>query len=201
MRAFKINHCSVPCACGLQRQTAATSLDREKARKVCDTTKRNNAPIAKRTDQELEEVADLIAVEANLDVVSLQEINTGSSEWETLRQLLEDRGYAVAIEGTTSGRSQYVVLVYRMSSVELVAGSSVEIDAATEYNLGNGCRYQGLRKPVAAQFKAGEFDFLIAAVHLKSKSARGIPGRCPGEIRERQAQDLLAHVSDLSDIR
>jgi signal transduction histidine kinase len=38
MRAFKINHGSAPCACGLQRQTAATSLDREKARKVCDTT-------------------------------------------------------------------------------------------------------------------------------------------------------------------
>lgn len=161
--------------------------------------KRNNAPIARRSDQDLEDLADLIATEANLDVVSLQEINTGSSEWDKLRELLEDRDFAVAIEGTSSGRSQYVVLLYRKSAVDLVAGSVVEMDAATEYNLGNGCRYQGLRKPIAAQFKAGQFDFLVAAVHLKSKSSRGIPGWCPGEIRERQAQDLLASVSDLSD--
>ncbi|WP_172670848.1 endonuclease/exonuclease/phosphatase family protein [Labrenzia sp. DG1229] len=161
--------------------------------------KRNNAPIARRSDEELENIADLIAVEANFDVLSLQEINTGSSEWDKLKELLEDRGYAVAIEGTTSGRRQFVVLMYRTSTVELIAGSSVEIDAATEYNLGNGCRYQGLRQPVAAQFKANEFDFLVAAVHLKSKSARGIPSWCPGEIRERQTQDLLAHVSDLSE--
>lgn len=161
--------------------------------------KRSGQYIPKRNDAELSKLSNLISEVAKFDVVALQEINTGSDEWSTLRSLLENRGYAVAIEGTHSGRSQYLVILYNKNRVSLKPESAIEIDTPVSYDEGNGCRYEGLRKPVAAQFKSGEFDFILAAVHLKSKSSRGIPDWCPSTIRALQAKDLLEELTLLSD--
>lgn len=160
--------------------------------------KRGGQRIPIRTDEELTELAELISDIAKFDVVSLQEINTDSDQWSKLADALDRKGYSTAVQGTHSARNQFVVLLYKRDSVTLVPGSAVEIDTPVSYNEGGGCSYDGLRKPVAARFKAEEFDFMVAAVHLKSKSARGIPTWCPDAIRERQTLDLLSALSEIS---
>ena len=159
--------------------------------------KRGGNPISKRSSDDLEELADLIGETSELDVVALQEIDTSSRQWRDLKRLLDDQGYSVAIEGTTSARDQFQVLLYRRDTITLQQGSAVEVDVSTSYDFGGGCEYEGLRQPLSAKFTAEAFDFIVMSVHLKSKSARGIPYDCPDDIRSAQVDELIDAADDL----
>lgn len=161
--------------------------------------RRRGTQLPKRSEADLRQIANLISTVADYDVVALQEINTDSDQWRSLKMLLDDEGYSVAIEGTTSERNQFLVLLYRRETVRLEADSNAEMDLPTAYNFGGGCKYEGLRKPITARFKAAAFDFQVIAVHLKSKSSRNIPSDCPDKIRKRQADDLLTKIDTLVD--
>ncbi len=161
--------------------------------------KRRGSRIPKRADGDLQALAKLIGVTSKFDVVALQEIDTSSRQWTDLKAHLDAQGYSVAIEGTTSGRNQYLVLLYRRETIDLIAGSAAEIDVPTRYDFGGGCRYEGLRQPIAAKFSAEKFDFIVTAVHLKSKSARGIPSDCPDKIRKAQTSELVNSATALRE--
>lgn len=153
--------------------------------------KRGGNPISKRSSDDLEELADLIGNRSGFDIVALQEIDTSSSQWRDLKQFLDAHGYSVAIEGTTSARNQFQVLLFKRDTITLEPGSAFEVDVSTSYEFGGGCEYEGLRQPIAAKFTAQAFDFIVISVHLKSRSARGIPDECPDDIRSAQVDELI----------
>lgn len=146
-----------------------------------------------RTPDELKLIADRIVSELDLEIIVFQEINTESRNWNLLRSILEEHGYQF-FEGTTSERNQFVVLAWDADEVELQEGSLQELDVRTAFRLSGGCRTFGLRKPVAGRFKAGEFDFWVVGVHLKSRVGSG---SCPTEIRMEQSKELVAEVDKL----
>ena len=49
----------------------------------------------------------------------------------------------------------------------------------TSFDFGDGCTSSNLRRPLAARMRAGELEFWIVGVHLKSR----IGGTCSDRIR------------------
>ncbi len=81
-------------------------------------------------------------------------------------------------------------------------GSVRELDIATEFEWPGGeCRIGGQRAPLAARLRAGEFDFWLIGLHLKSRSTRGgrLPAWCPDSIRITQTRALARGLEDLEN--
>lgn len=146
----------------------------------------------KRSDADLQEIVDRIVVELDLEIVVFQEINTASENWQTLKTKLASHGYEF-FEGTTSEREQYVVLAWDADEIAVDNDTLQELPVRTGISLSNGCNASGLRKPVAGYFKAGEFDFWVVGVHLKSR----VGGYCANRVREAQCQELIAETDAL----
>ena len=146
----------------------------------------NGTDRPKRSEEDLQEIVDRIVVELDLEVVVFQEINTESDNWELLKSLLAVHGYKFE-EGQSSGRNQFVVLAWDADEVEVDEDSLMELRVDTGFDLDGGCASQGLRKPIAGLFKAGQFDFRVVGVHLKSR--RG--GSCSNRIRREQCLSLI----------
>jgi hypothetical protein len=118
-----------------------------------------------RTDEQLDQLAKRIADTLDLEIVVFEEINTKSDQWAKLKTKLAAHGYKF-FEGTTSDRNQFVVLAWDADEVTLLDNSACELDVRNNFDLDEGCKLPGLRKPLAARFKAGEFDFWVVGVHL-----------------------------------
>lgn len=157
-----------------------------------------------KTGPEIDELVARIADQANLDVLVLEEINKDGDNWKGangMRAKLAARGYAVAMEGSFGGaeRPQFLILLYRTSSISFVAGSTGELPIDTKFNDGS-CKYDSVRPPVTAQFKAskGTFAFRIIGVHLKSKTpVEGSPPDCDTTIRTHQGKEIAAFIAKL----
>ncbi len=128
-----------------------------------------------RTGPQLSEIADRIA---QFDVAVLVEINTGSSQWRSLRNALRQKGWEF-VEGT--GGDQRVVIGYDTNDVEQI--SAFEAEIATEFRRpdpnrpGQNCFTGSARKPLISSFRSQNFDFTVVGVHLKS-------GRRPNSCRD-----------------
>lgn len=149
------------------------------------------------TPAEYREIGRLLAQTMDLDVLSLEEINVRSTEWGALRSELEARGYAVAFESAFGGeRDQYIVILYRPSSVQLTSPAPSDLDFPTIHEeTGSDCRYDNVRPPVEASFRAGSFDFRLIGVHLKSQIQVGRDPQCDDRIRAAQAAMITRHIS------
>ncbi|MEQ8208259.1 MAG: DNA/RNA non-specific endonuclease [Lacipirellulaceae bacterium] len=147
----------------------------------------------RRRFEDLREISKRIVDELDLEIVVFQEINTQSGNWKKLKQLLSSEGYEF-FEGNYSNREQFVVLAWDADEIEVVDDSLQELEVNTSFSLPGGCSSSGLRKPVAGQFKAGEFDFWVVGVHLKSRV--GI-GSCPTKVRIEQSKDLVHQIDAL----
>jgi len=137
----------------------------------------------------VQQIADLIATQLDLEIVVLEEINSGSAEFDRLETALEAQGYKLA-SGTT-GRDQRVVIAYDDDEVDLI-DEVEELDVRSSFSLSGGCRSTGLRRPLAATFRAGEFDFIFIGVHLKSQ----LTGACADRVRKEQCKDLIAKIDE-----
>jgi endonuclease/exonuclease/phosphatase family metal-dependent hydrolase len=146
-----------------------------------------------RSDEQIRELADRVSDELDLEIVVYEEINTHSGEWKRYKELLARRGYQF-FEGTASDRNQFVVLSWDANEVECVKDSAHELDVRNRFDFKDGCLEKGLRKPVAARFTAGEFDFWVIGVHMKSR--KGV-GECPTRVRIEQSKDLAAKIDEL----
>lgn len=146
-----------------------------------------------RSDQQLEAIVQRIAVQLDLEVVVFQEIDTTSGEWRLFKEKMAAYGYRF-FEGTYSERRQFVVLAWDADEVRLLEpGRQLAVRDAFDFH--EGCVDQGLRRPIAARFQAGEFDFWVVGVHLKSR--RGAPA-CTSRIRREQCRDLVAAIDALT---
>ena len=110
-----------------------------------------------------------------LDVVVLQEINTSTATWRDFLADLQDIGFEVAVEGSFGGsspsRQQFVVVLIKSDNVEMVAGSAAELPIpTTNPPIWASCVYNSLRPPVTVKLVAGEFDFRLVGLHLKSQT-------------------------------
>lgn len=123
----------------------------------------------------IEEMARLIADVWSIDLISLQEINTGldtsyrgerlsTAAWKALEKALKKKGYQ-SVSGQ-SGQAQRIVLAWR-KPVELMEPVR-EIAIPEAYRINDYCRSGNLRKPLAALYRAGAFDFWAIGLHLKS---------------------------------
>ena len=146
-----------------------------------------------RTDAEINRIAKRIAVTLDLEIVVFEEINTESDEWSKLKEKLAEHGYKF-FEGTFSDRKQFVVLAWDADEVTLLDDSAQELNVRDEFDF-DGCHEDGLRKPVAGRFKAGEFDFWVVGVHLKSRSGEQ---SCNNKVRTAQCEDLVAKIDELT---
>lgn len=152
-----------------------------------------------RSREDISAIADLLARELDLEAIALQEIDTESEAWEWLSDALGSEGYRF-VRGATSASSQFVVLAYDEDELDLLPGSVRELDVPTEFEWPGGeCRIGGQRAPLAARLRAGEFDFWLVGLHLKSRSTRRgrLPGWCPDSIRIAQVRSLAAGLEDL----
>ncbi len=146
---------------------------------------------------EYREIGRLLSSTMDLDLFVLEEIDVRSPQWAALKRELESRGYRIAFESRFGGElNQYIVVGFRPASVQLSAPSPRDLDFPTTYaRPGTNCRYENVRPPVQAAFRAGSFDFRIIGVHLKSqRPVSGIPD-CDDDIRIDQARRILAHIS------
>ena len=136
------------------------------------------------------QIAALIADTLDLEVVVLEEINSESEEFEQLEEALGTRGYKLS--AGTAGAEQRVVIAYDDDEVDLV-GEVTELDVRSEFNL-LGCPPSGgARRPLMATLNAGEFDFILIGVHLKSQ----LGGDCAHNVRKEQSKDLIAKINEL----
>lgn len=153
----------------------------------------DGAPRGPRTDDQIQRLADRVSKDLDLEVIAFQEINTHSDEWKEFKKLLEPQGYKF-FEGATSDRNQFVVLAWDADEVTLLDDSAGELDVPNRFDFGDGCLEQGLRKPVAARFRAGAFDFWIVGVHLKSRRGEAT---CSDRVRAQQCRDLVKAADEL----
>jgi len=155
-----------------------------------------------RRPREVERMTELIADRLDLEVVVLQEVNVEEREWDDggllftpepygwLRSTLGERGYRLA-EGR-SGNAQRLVIAYDADEVELLE-DAFELAVRDAFEFSPECRSAGLRRALAARFRAGQLDFWAVGVHLKSK--RG--GECSERIRSAQAAELARELERL----
>jgi predicted extracellular nuclease len=146
-----------------------------------------------RSEAELDSIVTRIATTLDLEVVVFQEINTQSDQWTKLKGKLGTHGYKF-FEGTHSDRKQFVVLAWDDDEVKLQEPAK-ELAVRDDFSLSGGCSESGLRTPVAGRFKAGEFDFWVIGVHLKSRS--GTPD-CTTKIRREQCKDLKEKIDEMT---
>lgn len=143
----------------------------------------------------LDAMATMIADEWSVDLITLQEINTALhgeyrgehyslDAWKGLQRALERRGYHTATGD--SGNAQHIVMAWRRPVTSLVP--PVDIAVPNQFVINEFCRSSNLRKPLAGYFRAGQFDFWLIGVHLKS----GIGNTaCSSAVRERQSTDIV----------
>lgn len=142
-----------------------------------------------RTAEQLEAVAARLADELDIEVAVLEEINTSSPQWSTLRARLEQRGYGL-VEG--GGGDQRIVIAFDQDEVQLTG--SFEANLQSEFRRQN-CVAEG-RQPLLATLRSGNFDFTVVGVHLKSGV---VPQGCqddsfPEWVRSQQAQQIVAEI-------
>src|SRR6476620_6529677 len=150
-------------------------------------------PRPDRTDEQLDQLAKRIVDTLDLEIVVFEEINTKSDQWARLKSRLAAHGYKF-LEGTTSDRNQFVVLAWDADEVALIDNSAHELDVRNSFEFDDGCKLPGLRKPLVARFKAGEFDFWVIGVHLKSQVGEK---SCNDRVRTEQCKDIVKAVDDL----
>src|SRR5690606_33862471 len=100
------------------------------------------------------------------------------------------RGYQT-LSGN-GGYAQQVVMAWRkpVSAIRL----PVELGLPEQYELGEFCRTAHMRKPLAGLFRAGQFDFWLVGLHLKSSAGES---RCSAAIRKKQSQGLAKEIQKL----
>lgn len=146
-------------------------------------------------------MADLIANQLSIDIITLQEINTeldgkvrgdhySLKPWQDLQQALKRYGYQSHSGGT--GNAQHIVLAWRAPVQELQPAGDLPIP--DHYELHEYCRSSYLRKPLAGQFRANQFDFWLVGVHLK---ANGPDSKCTADIRKAQSKALAQTLGPL----
>ncbi|HEX8070132.1 MAG TPA: endonuclease/exonuclease/phosphatase family protein [Pyrinomonadaceae bacterium] len=145
---------------------------------------------AHRSQTTVKQIAAFIADTLDLEIVVLEEINPNSTEYQRLEAALQQRGYRLH-HGSTGG-DQSVVIAYDADEVTLL-GDVRELDVRNNFDLPGGCHSGGLRKPLAGHFRAGQFDFVLVGVHLKSQ----LGGPCADDVRREQAQDLRGQIEPL----
>ena len=155
----------------------------------------DNTPRGDRTDEQLDQLAKRVAETLDLEIVVFEEINTKSDQWAKLKEKLAKYGYKF-FEGTTSDRNQFVVMAWDADEVTLIDDSAKELDVRNSFDLGNACKLPGLRKPIVARFKAGEFDFWLIGVHLKSQVG---DKNCNDRVRTEQCKDLVKKIDEMVD--
>lgn len=156
-----------------------------------------------RTRAEVRRLAAFVTDELDLEVIALQELNTAvklrekgervhvKRSYRWLRRALARRGYRLATG--TSGGAQRLAIAYDTAAVELLEPAR-ELEVRDAFDFGEDCRRDGLRRPLAARLRAGDFDFWVVGVHLKSKR----DGECADRMRAEQARDLVAAIDELS---
>ena len=147
---------------------------------------------------EYKEIARLLASTMNLDVIVLEEIDVGSDGWRDLEKELDSRGYTTAFESAFGGdRKQFIVVLYRKSIISLIAPVPRDLPFPTEYReAATTCAYESVRPPVAAAFRAGQFDFRVIGVHMKSNLPVGQDTNCDDRIRTDQARKIAAYAKE-----
>lgn len=154
--------------------------------------------------QTIANMARFIAEDWSLDLLTLQEINTvlngkvrgeqfSQQSWLLLKKSLEDRGYTTY--SGNSGYAQQVVMAWR-DPVKVIR-SPVELGLPEKYELGEFCRTSNMRKPLAGQFRAGQFDFWLVGLHLKSAAGQA---QCSAAIRAQQSEGLLKEIKKLKQV-
>ena len=153
-------------------------------------------------DKTVQAMADMIAKQWSIDLIALQEINTGidgeyrgdrftTHPWNTLRSALEKYGYKTA--AGNSGQGQRIVLAWRKPVVLDTAVS--ELNVPDSYQVNEWCRSSHLRRPLAGKFRAERFDFWFIALHLKS--GFGNRGHCTDDVRDLQSYYLSGQIKQL----
>ncbi|MCI0628234.1 MAG: hypothetical protein L0387_42380 [Acidobacteria bacterium] len=162
--------------------------------------KRSNN-LGPRRAEDLRAIATTIADVLDLEVVVLVEINTQHAEWTTLRGELAPRGFQF-IEG--SGGAQRVVIAFDADEVQATPSTEPAEPAGFPTSFtrpdsdGSGqCLTSNAPKPLFANLRAGQFDFTVVGVHLKSKLS---PQDCSDQTftafaREEQANAILAEIA------
>ncbi len=156
-------------------------------------------PVDKKT---INGIVDLIANQLSIDVIALQEINTefkgtvrgehySQKPWQDLQQAFKDNGYQ--IQTGYSGYAQHIVIAWR-APVTLIEHVN-DIPVPDHYDLHKFCRSANLRKPLAGEFRAGQFDFWLVGLHLK---ANGPDAKCSSALRKAQTRDLEAALKPLT---
>lgn len=139
----------------------------------------------------MQSLAELISQEWQIDLIALQEINVDSRDWAQLRQALNNRGYEVAV--ANSGRQQRLAYAWRPPVT--LQQRVQELRSADSYQASSNCRSAGLRKPLMAYFRAGQFDFYTVNVHLKSSYGNA---SCAHQIRLLQSKELVRLIAPLA---
>jgi endonuclease I/endonuclease/exonuclease/phosphatase family metal-dependent hydrolase len=150
-----------------------------------------------RDQTDVKRIADFITEALDLEIVAFQEINTtmngkfifkgetrrmSAKRYKWLKKHMEDDGYKFIVG--KSGDKQKIVIAYDADEVTLLSDAQ-ELDSPSSTGR--------LRKPLAAKFKAGNFDFWVVSVHLKSQ----LGGASSDRIRTKQAKELLDAINNL----
>jgi hypothetical protein len=146
-----------------------------------------------RTDEQIDRIVNRLTTELDLEIIAFQEIDKDSEQWKKIRDQLATEGYRF-FDGLSSDSHQFVILAWDADEVTLQPDSAQELHTRNKFDFGNGCTDEGLRRPVAARFKAGEFDFWAIGVHLKSRRGEA---PCTTQIRTEQCKDLKAEIDKL----
>lgn len=147
---------------------------------------------ATRSKLTVKRIAQLVSETLDLEIAVFQEINTESQEYRWFKEALEAKGYEL-ISGAAGGE-QRVVIAYDKDEVQLLGNAGVqELNVRSNFDLGGGCRSRGLRLPLAGNFRAGQFDFLLVAVHLKAQPG----GKCSDDVRTEQLKDIKGQLPAL----
>lgn len=144
-------------------------------------------------------IANLISNTLDLEVVVLEEINSESQEYEWLQEFLGARGYELHRVGT-SGGEQGVAIAFDKDEVSLSSEGIREMEVRSEFDLGGGCVSRNLRLPIYGKFQAGQFDFVLVGVHLKSQlpvNDADDPAQCADDIRHAQSEDIVAALPEI----
>lgn len=143
-----------------------------------------------RSQAELELIAETIDTKLELDVVVLNEINLQSPQWKALSKALGKRGFRTYSPSPRA--DQETAIAYRSSRIK-TTGATRALDNG-DIRVGP-CR-SGVRRPIVASLRAGEFDFTVIGVHFRSQR----PSECggddfPEEVREQEVKRILAEIA------
>lgn len=145
-----------------------------------------------RTRSDIRAIVDIISQEADLDIVVLQEINaTDNPSFRFLEQQLQAEGYNLFVG--SSGRQQQQALAWRSQHIRVLS-PPIELDVKNNFSFKSGntpCRSFNLRKPLAAHFQAGQFNFWLVGVHLKSPRYKP---ECSRFIQTQQLNELIKQL-------